>query len=418
MKKNLFISLMLIYMTTLTQLQATPVFAEQYHAKCSTCHSMMPTLNKTGLKFLRNGFRFDKSDPTQLSNFLDPKDANSSSILPLHALVGVNTDTKTRSDVEKINIYFGGRMTDTLSVYGVTRSTFNKKKNHKLFGQTNSRGFIQWNPADSEHVVKLGYMDPLTMFSNADRVLMDNGLMGSGLVKKAPKSKKKPTCSKQSSMMQKEQIEAMKKKFGPNPTLKQKKQLKMASMPKEPYKMAVPKSGVGLVKGIEYSYLYDDTALFLVNVGIPTSSFFASDDDFETTAGIQLRDIGGYDFGFIYSHQELANITSDSYIIPIEKEFLNGQLTYIGNLVYRDSDQYFNPYYGMDNSFVFQVKDDTQVRFIASFDRDEDETSNSGYTLTYSKSWEDRYLMHLSGGTMRTAEFDESIAKLSLYMFL
>ncbi len=417
MKKNLFISLLVIFMTSLTQLQATPVFAQQYHAKCSTCHSMMPTLNKTGLMFLRNGFRFGEGDPTVLSNFLDAKD-NASRILPVHALVGVNTDTKTRSDVEKVNIYFGGRMTDTLSLYGVTRSTFNKKRNHELFGRTNSRGFIQWNPSGSKHVVKLGYMDPLTMFSNADRVLMDNGLMGSGLIKKAPKSKKQPTWSKQSSMMKKEQIEAMKKKFGSNPTLKQKKQLRMASMPKEPYKMAVPKAGVGLVKGIEYSYLYDEKALFLVNVGIPTSPFFATDDDFETTAGVQLRDVGGYDFGFIYSHQELANITSDSYIIPVEKDFFNGQLTYIGNLVYRDSDQYFNPYYGMDNSFVYQVNDDTQVRFIASFDRDEDETSNSGYTITYSKSWKDKYLMHLSGGTIRTSEFDESIAKISIYMFL
>ncbi len=417
MKKNLFISLIVIYITTLTQLQATPVFAEQYNVKCSTCHSMMPTLNKTGLKFLRNGFRFDKSDPTLLSNFLNAKD-NASRTVPMHTLIGINTDTKTRLDVEKINIYFGGRMTDTLSAYAVTRSTFNKKRNHKLFGRTNSRSFIQWNPSDSKHVVKLGYMDPLTMFSNADRVLMDNGLMGSGLIKKAPKSKKKPSWSTQSSMMQKEQIQAMKKEFGATPTLKQKKQLKMASMPKESYKMAVPKAGVGLVKGIEYSYLYDDTALFLVNVGIPTSPFFATDDDFETTAGVQLLDIDGYDFGFIYSHQELGNITSDSYIIPIEKDFFKGQLTYIGNLVYRDSDQYFNPYYGMDNSFVYQVNDDTQVRFIASFDRDEDEISNSGYTLTYSKSWQDKYLMHLSGGTIRTSEFEESIAKLSLYMFL
>ena len=116
--------------------------------------------------------------------------------LPVHGLVGINIDTKNRDDVEKLNLYFGGSVTNTISLYAITRSTYNKKINHNLFGQSNSRAFIQWNPKGSEHVLKLGWMDPLTMFSNLDRILMDNALMGAGLMKKAPKSIEKPEWSK------------------------------------------------------------------------------------------------------------------------------------------------------------------------------------------------------------------------------
>jgi len=150
---------LLALLTTLSvELNATPIFATQYKMKCNACHSMMPTLNKTGLTFLRNGFRFSKDDQTMASKFLD---ANSSEtrLLPIKGLVGVNVDTKNRSDVEKLNLYFGGSLTDQVSVYAITRSTFNKPVNHNLFGETNSRAFAQWNPDGNKHVIKVGWMD-------------------------------------------------------------------------------------------------------------------------------------------------------------------------------------------------------------------------------------------------------------------
>ena len=408
MRKNLRLSLLAIFMGLLTQVEATPIFAAQYKMKCSSCHSMMPTLNKTGLSFLRNGFRFSKNDKTMAEAFLDAN-SSESRILPLRGLVGLNIDSKSREDVEKVNMYFGGSMTDTLSIYAITRSTYNKKKNHNLFGESNSRAFIQWNPSESEHVLKLGWMDPLTMFSNLDRVLMDNALMGSGLLKRAPKSTKKPSWAKN---------KPLPPAPGPNASPQEIKKYNMMKMPKKPYMLPVPYAGVGLVKGIEYSYLYNEKALFLVNYGIPSSPFFAETDDSELTAGIELRDIGGYNFGFVYSHIELGNIESDSYIVPIEKEFFGGQLQFQQSFVYKDSDQYENPYYGSQTTFTYQIDDESQVRAIVSFDQDEEEEFNAGYALTYSKSWNDRYLIHVTGARHKGQFFDESIAKVSIYMFL
>ncbi len=154
--------------------------------------------------------------------------------------------------------------------------------------------------------------------------------------------------------------------------------------------------------------------LLIVAIIFAVSAYFYQTLYFQADSAIYTYDtkllfITALCFGIIFS-AALYNLALAWYMRSREHLFYA--------LVYRDSDQYFNPYYGMDNSFVFQVNDETQVRFIASFDRDEDETSNRGYTITFSKSWKDRYLIHLSGGTMKTAEFDESIAKLSLYMFL
>jgi hypothetical protein len=398
-----------ILFVAITNANATPIFAEQYKMKCNGCHSLTPTLNKTGLEFLRNGFRFSKDDKPWLEGFLNAPSAKER-YLPIHGLAGINIDSKSRNEMEKVNVYMGGSMTNTLSAYTVTRSTYNLKRNHNLFGETNTRGFLQYNPDGNKHVIKLGWMDPLTMFSNADRVLMDNALMGSGLMKRAPKSAVKPSWAKQ---------RPKPKKPGPNATPKQKKQYAMMVMPKQPYKLPVPYTGIGLVKGLEYSYLYDNQALFLVNYGIPTSASFADDsEDSELTAGVEFKDIGGYSIGVIYAHQELGNISSDSYILPIEKHFFDDTFMFQQSFVYKDSDQYNDPYYGSQTTFTYSLDEDSQVRAIVSVDKDEAKESATGASITYSRSWDDRFLVHVTGARHKGSVFDESIAKLSLYMFL
>jgi len=408
MKKKIALSLGILFTGFATNLHATPVFSKQYDMRCNSCHSMMPTLNKTGLSFLRNGFRFSKDDQTMASKFLDAN-SSESRVLPFRGLVGVNVDSKSRDDVEKVNMYFGGSLTSTLSAYAVTRSTYNKKKNHNLFGETNSRAFFQWNPNDNKHVVKVGWMDPLTMFSNLDRVLMDNALMGSGLMKKAPKSAIKPSWAKK---------KPLPPKPGPNASPQDIKRYNMKKMAKQPYKLPVPYAGVGLVKGAEYSYLHNDKALFLVNYGIPSSPTYADDnEDTELTAGIELRDLGGYSIGAVYNHTEIGNIESDAYILPIEKEFFDGQLMFQQSFVYKDSEQYDEPYYGSQTTFTYALDDESQVRVIASADKDEAKNNSTGYAATYSKSWDDKYLLHITGARHKGEVFDESIAKLSGYMF-
>jgi hypothetical protein len=408
MMKKLLLALGTMLFITV-QVEATPIFAEQYKMKCSGCHSLTPTLNKTGLTFLRNGFRFSKDDATWVSGFLDAK-SSEERLLPVHGLAGVNIDTKSRKEIEKLNVYMGGSMTDTISLYTVTRSTYNMKRNNNLFGEESTRAFLQWNPQGNVHVVKLGWMDPLTMFSNSDRTLMDNALMGSGLMKKAPKSAKKPSYAMTPPKPKKPAADASPQEL---------KKYQMAIMPKQPYKLPVPYTGIGLVKGLEYSYLYDNKALFLVNYGIPSSPSFADDDeDSELTTGVELRDISGYNIGLIYAHQELGNITSDSYILPIEKHFFNDQFLFQQSFVYKDSDQYDEPYYGSQTTFTYMLDDDSQLRTILSVDRDEAKETGSGVSVTYSRSWNDRYLIHLTGARHKGVVFDESIAKFSFYLFL
>jgi hypothetical protein len=373
---------------------------------------MLPTLNKTGLKFLRDGFRFSKDETTTLDGFFKAKSQKQrTDYLPIRALVGFNINSKTRKEVDKLILYSGGTLTDTLSFYALTRSNYNTKHNHKLFKESASRAFLQYNPKGNKHVLKLGWMDPLMAISNLNnRTLMDSGLIKASLMKKAPKSKIKPSWAK---------TPPKPKKPGPDATPQQKKKYQMMAMPKQPYKLPVPYTGIGLVKGLEYSYLYNDQALFLVNYGIPTAPPFADDDeDNELTAGVELKDVGGYSIGLIYSHQELGNISSDSYILPIEKHFFGDQFLFQTSFVYKDSDQYDEPYYGSQTTFTYQLDPDSQLRTILSVDKDEAKETGTGIAVTYSKSWKDKYLLHLTGARHKGEVFDESIAKLSFYMFL
>jgi hypothetical protein len=69
MRNNFLVSLFAILVLAVSSSNATPIFAEQYKMKCNACHSLTPTLNKTGLQFLRNGFRFSRDDKSWLSDF-------------------------------------------------------------------------------------------------------------------------------------------------------------------------------------------------------------------------------------------------------------------------------------------------------------------------------------------------------------
>ncbi len=390
-----------------SEAQATPTFASQYKMKCNSCHTLAPVLNKTGLAFLRNGFRFSKNDKTLADAFLD---ANSSKerVSPIHGLIGINIDSKNEDLIEKLNLYFGGSLSQTFSLFAVTRSTYNMPKDNKLFDEANSRAYVQWNPVSNEHVVKVGWMDPYAMFSNLNRTLMDNTLMGSGLFKKSPKSALKPTW-------------ATKPTLPPPPSDDASAQAKAAYqekvMPKQPYVLPIAYTQAGLMKGIEYSYLYNDKVMFLVNYGIPSSNTHATNDDREYTVGLQLKDIKSHDMGLIYFHQEVANIETDSYILPIEGSYLRDQLQFQQIFVYKESNQFKEPYYASQTTFIYLLDDAVQLRAILAFDRDEAKEHNNGYSVTYSRMWDDKYLIHLTGARHIGAHYDEGVIKLSAYFF-
>jgi hypothetical protein len=64
------------------------------------------------------------------------------------------------------------------------------------------------------------------------------------------------------------------------------------------------------------------------------------------------------------------------------------------------------------------LDEDSQIRAIVSLDKDEAEENGIGTAITYSRSWNDRFLLHVTGARHKGAVFDESIAKLSIYIFL
>jgi hypothetical protein len=372
---------------------------------------MLPTLNEQGLKFLRDGFRFLKDETTTLEGFIHADSQKMrTDYLPIRALVGFNINTKTRKEVDKLNLYSGGTLTDTVSFYAITRSTYNAKHNHSLFGESASRAFLQYNPMGNEHVLKLGWMDPLMGISNlSNRTLMDSGLIKAGLMKKAPKSVIKPSWAKRPPQPAKP---------GPDASFQELKKYQMAIMPKQVYKPSVPYAGFGLVKGIEYSYLYNEKALFLVNYGIPTAESFADEEDTQLTAAVELQDMQGYNIALVYLHKELSNIDIDSFIVPVEKYFMDEQLLFRTNFVYKDSSQYDNAYYGSQTSFTYGIDEDTHVRVIYDLNKDEAQETNQGLSFTYSKLWNDRVVMHLTGARHKGAVFNESVAKFSLYLFI
>ncbi len=397
----------------ISQLYANPTFSAKYGMKCSVCHSMLPTLNSVGLKFMRDGFRFSTDETTTLDGFINAKSHKMrTDYLPIRGLVGFNINTKTRKEVDKLNLYSGGTLSDTLSFYAISRSNYNVNHGHKLFSEPASRAFLQYNPKGSEHVIKVGWMDPLMAISNLNnRTLMDSGLVKANLMKKAPKSKIKPSWAKTPPKPEKPASDASPQAL---------KKYKMALMPKKPYKPPVPYAGFGLVKGIEYSYLYNNKVMFLVNYGIPTAEDFADDsEDTQLTTAIELQNLDGYNIGVVYLHKSLRNIDIDSYILPVEKYFMGEQLLFRTNFVYKDSSQYENPYYGSQTSFTYGIDDDTHIRVIYDIDKDEAKKTNVGLSFTYSKLFaNDRVILHLTGARHKGPVFDESVAKLSLYLFL
>ncbi len=410
--RRLFISLFVICFVALTQMSANPSFSKKYSMKCSGCHSMLPTLNAAGLKFMRNGFRFSKDETTTLDGFINAKSwKERTANLPITGLIGFNVNSKNRTDTDKLNLYSGGTLTDTLSFYAITRSSYNTKHNHLLFSEPSSRAFLQYNPMENKHAIKVGWMDPLMAISNLNnRTLMDSGLIKAGLVKQAPKSAIKPSWAKSKPKPKAPSADASEQ---------EKKKYAMMIMPKKIYKPSVPYAGFGLVKGLEYSYLYNEKALFLVSYGVPTAESFANDEeDTQLTAAIELQDIVGTNIGLVYLHKELGNLDIDSYILPVERYFMNEQLLLRTNFVYKDSSQYDNPYYGSQSSMTYGIDEDTHVRVIYDISKDEAEEINRGLSFTYSKLWEDRFIMHLTAARHKGKVFDESVAKLSLYMFL
>ncbi len=325
---------------------AIPQFAREYQTSCFTCHTNIPMLNETGESFLRNGFRFSPEDVASLKEFISHAD---SQYEPLGAMVGLNYSDKNKNSelTGKVKLYFAGTLNQYLSVFAMSRQNINTNSPNapKLFQEDSSIAYVNVAFDEPRHLLRAGLMAPFTQLGNIQRSFADSALHGL------------PSGVKGRNM----------------------------------YKSPLQRTGIGNIKGVEYSYLYNDKLLFLVSygdpvahntqrgrrggqmgaghsggfgmghtgmghsggqmgghsggmghssMGGPTRELFAiqnsggmgmqgghsnmsnmSGDSSQWLAGIRYFFDSGWKVGVIYGSKEERGMTTDSVIVPIEKDF-------------------------------------------------------------------------------------------------
>jgi len=333
-------------------LEANPTFARQYGMECSACHSQVPALNDMGLDFLRNGLRTSKHDTTALKSFLD---ANSSKRhYPIGAIVGLSDNSRSDEVSQLVKLYLSGTITDSLSLMASTKESFrNDKSGENLFQSANSQFYFQYNISEAKQVVRVGLLSPLTQLGNIERSMAHSGLHG-GVGQ------------------------------GDN------------------YFSPLAHANVKKKKGAEYSYLFDNKILLLFSYGESVDEESGShenidhdhgmhgnviedaiedDNDDAFLAAITYRTASNYKIGLVYNNTEINGDTYYSLILPIEKEY--SVFIWNSSLVYANDSN--DDYIGIENAFTFPLRDMEHIKVIVNADRDENDDTNFGYSLGYTK---------------------------------
>jgi hypothetical protein len=331
-------------------LEANPVFARQYDMACSACHSQVPALNDMGLGFARNGFRTSKYDTTALQSFIDSN--SSKRFYPVGAIVGLS-DNSNSDDVNRlVKLYLSGTVTDSLSLYSATKESFKSDKHGQdLFESGNSQFYFQYNFLEAKHVVRVGLLSPLTQLGNIKRSMSNSGLHGG-------------------------------EGHGDN------------------YFSPLQHANAKKIKGAEYSYLFDNNILLLFSYGESVDDsgqgkgIKDDDDNNAFLAGITYTTSSYYKIGLVYNYIDMENNNNQnsnaqgnqsdiqySLILPIEKEY--SLLTWNSSLVYVNYSD--DDYIGIENAFTFPLGDMEHIKAIFNADSDENDNTNYGYSLGYTK---------------------------------
>jgi len=379
---RIFKTIFLFLLTVLTiNLEANPVLARQYGMDCSACHSQVPALNDMGLGFLRNGLRTSTYDTTALKSFLDEN--SSKRHYPVGAMIGLSDNSNSDEVNRLVKLYLSGTVTDSLSLYSLTKESFNSNKsNQHLFESDNSQFYFQYNLSEAKHVFRVGLLSPWTQLGNVKRSMAHSGLHGG---------------------------------VGHGDT----------------YLSPLDHANVKKIKGAEYSYLFDNNILLLFSYGetVNNSSsghnnsndqYNLSDqqllhshgDTLENSTSDQLNlsdhqklllygeavdnsnnaflgavkyiTSSNYKIGLIYNYIDMERDDYYSLILPIEKEY--EYFIWNSSLVYADYSN--DDYLGLENAFTFPLRDMEHVKAILNVDRDENDNTNFGYSLGYTKIYQ------------------------------
>ena len=362
---NFKIAFMFFVVVFTLNLEANPVFARQYGMECSACHSQVPALNDMGLGFVRNGFRTSTYDTTSLQSLLDENSTNRR--YPVGAILGLSDNSKTDEVNRLVKLYLSGTITGSLSLYSFTKESFNSNKSGQdLFESDNSQFYFQYNILEAKHVFRAGLLSPLTQLGNVQRSMSHSGLNGIG-------------------------------DHGDN------------------YVSPLGYADVRKIKGAEYSYLFDNNILLLVSYGEQVARHgdhgnqINDDNNDAFLTGITYTTAENYKIGLIYNYVDIEGDDFYSLIVPIEKEY--SMLTWNSSLVYANISD--DDYIGLETAFTFPLGDMEHIKAIVNVDNDENDNTNYGYSLGYTKIYK-MFFFEAAAGRVNTETYSSNKATGSI----
>jgi len=379
-----------------SSLFATPQFAREHNLDCSSCHTNLPMLNDMGKTFLRNGFRFSKEDRTSLSKALNKKDDNSTYI-PIGLMLGIGYNSATEDLKPKIKLFSAGSLTSNLSYF----LSINKE---------NPKGYFQYNINESEQVFRVGILSPFTQLGNINKLSTNSGLKGNNGSDGKNQNQKNNRANGNGN--------------GKNSNGN--------GGGNQPYKTPIQNSYFRDYKGIEYSYLYDYSTLFLISFGKTldnstkkkkdTSSNNNAQNDQDPDSAdkeqlitaIRYQTTNGYYIGLMYDKIYDSEKTNYSIIAFLEKDFDKFLLNI--SYIYKNNKDDIKNYYGIENTLSYKIDETSNIKFIVNIDEDEESFENRGYSIGYSKLYKD-ILFNIAQAKRKTITKDEDIFQVSINMF-
>lgn len=353
--------------------QATTVFARQYNAQCNMCHiGVPPSLNATGMSFLRNGLRFSKSDETTLqralseTNRLSPvgffvggayKDAEISAKTPKGIVTKANEVTNPT-----FNVFLSGSLNENLSTFIGGKYAYmetSPSSNDRSVELLAKSIYLQYNGNETEHVVRGGVFSPYSQLGNIGKSSENSGLS-----------------------------DVLDQFISP---------LDMANM--------------NIIRGMEYSYLMDNGLMFLVAAGtldkanseqniMAAVNYFNNDDlriglvfnrIIETKSDLEKKS---------YTPSQVILGERTTLMIPLEYNFKYGYFNTAA--VYETNSRALTKdYYGLESSVTLPISETGNMRFIHTMDN----SDKHGYSLSVNSLIADKILIGITA-----AKFDTNIA--------
>jgi hypothetical protein len=169
------------------------------------------------------------------------------------------------------------------------------------------------------------------------------------------------------------------------------------------------------IKGAEYSYLFDNNILFLVSYGEQVANHgdhgnqINDDNNDAFLTGITYTTAENYKIGLIYNYVDTESDDFYSLIVPIEKEY--SMLTWNSSLVYANISD--DDYIGLESAFTFPLGDMEHIKAIFNVDSDENDNTNYGYSLGYTKIYK-MFFFEAAAGRVNTEAYSSNKATGSI----